>query len=98
MKLILLSGWGVDRRIWQTLSEHWPSPVEPSAVEWPGYGDAPAPPTPTSIAALAKRMAPELPSDAVWVAGRWVAAGHSAARLLAAAQRPAATGRRQPFL
>ena len=80
MKLILLSGWGVDYRIWQMLSEYWPNTVEPSAVEWPGYGDSPALPTPTSIAALAERMAPELPSDAVWVG--WSLGGLLATALL----------------
>ncbi|KHJ50861.1 alpha/beta hydrolase [Vreelandella venusta] len=80
MKLILLSGWGVDRRIWQTLSEHWPSPVEPSAIEWPGYGEAPALPTSTGLDALAERMAPELPSDAVWVG--WSLGGLLATALL----------------
>lgn len=80
MKLILLSGWGVDYRIWQTLAAHWPNTVEPSAVEWPGYGDSPALPAPTSIAALAERMAPELPSDAVWVG--WSLGGLLAAALL----------------
>ncbi|WP_340638746.1 alpha/beta fold hydrolase [Vreelandella lionensis] len=80
MKLILLSGWGVDRRIWQTLTEHWPNTVVPSAVEWPGYGESPALPSPTSIAALAERMAPKLPSDAVWV-------GWSLGGLLATALR-----------
>ncbi|MCO7230363.1 alpha/beta fold hydrolase [Halomonas sp. CnH100-B] len=80
MKLILLSGWGVDRRIWQTLSEYWPGNVEPSAVEWPGYGESPALPTPTSIDALAERMAPKLPSDAVWVS--WSLGGLLATALL----------------
>ncbi|MFP3341224.1 alpha/beta fold hydrolase [Halomonas sp. SIMBA_159] len=80
MKLILLSGWGVDRRIWQTLSEYWPNTVKPSAVEWPGYGESPALPTPTHIEALAERMAPELPSDAVWVG--WSLGGLLATALL----------------
>ncbi|WP_394427269.1 alpha/beta fold hydrolase [Vreelandella stevensii] len=80
MRLILLSGWGIDGRIWQTLSEHWPSPVEPSAVEWPGYGESPALPTSTGLDALAERMAPELPSDAVWVG--WSLGGLLATALL----------------
>ena len=80
MKLTLLSGWGVDYRIWQTLSEYWPNTVEPIPVEWPGYGDSTALPTPTSITALAERMAPELPSDAVWVG--WSLGGLLATALL----------------
>lgn len=80
MKLVLLSGWGIDSRIWQPLEAHWPSPVEPSAVEWPGYGESPALPTSTGLDALAERMAPELPSDAVWVG--WSLGGLLATALL----------------
>jgi len=80
MKLILLSGWGIDRRIWQTLAAHWPPTIEPTPVEWPGYGESPALSTPMSIAALAERMAPELPSDAVWVG--WSLGGLLATALL----------------
>jgi len=80
MKLILLSGWGIDSRIWQPLKAHWPNPVEPITVELPGYGVSPALTAPARLAALAERMASPLPSDAVWVG--WSLGGLLATALL----------------
>ncbi len=79
-RLVLLSGWGVDRRIWQPLSCHWPAHIEAHAVNWPGYGDAPALPNDATLGQLAGAMAAQLPEDAVWVG--WSLGGLLATALL----------------
>ncbi|MDQ7732420.1 alpha/beta fold hydrolase [Halomonas sp. SpR1] len=78
LRLILLSGWGIDRRIWQPLAAHWPAHLSAQAVDWPGYGDAPALGANATLAELAEVMSESLASDAVWV-------GWSLGGLLAAA-------------
>lgn len=79
-RLVLLSGWGVDQRIWQSLAHYWPEGSLPLSIDWPGYGEAPALPQPASIAALADAVSPALPSDAVWVG--WSLGGLLATALL----------------
>lgn len=79
-RLVLLSGWGIDRRIWQPLQPYWPDNVDTVAVDWPGYGKAPALPVNASMNALAAAMAGRLPSDAVWVG--WSLGGLLATALL----------------
>ena len=79
-RLVLLSGWGIDQRIWQLLDGYWPSQLLPQAVEWPGYGDAPALPPKATLAQLAEPMADALPSDAIWVG--WSLGGLLATALL----------------
>jgi pimeloyl-[acyl-carrier protein] methyl ester esterase len=78
--LVLLSGWGIDQRIWQLLEGYWPSRLTPQAVEWPGYGDAPALSADATLAQLAESMADSLPSDAIWVG--WSLGGLLATALL----------------
>ncbi|WP_386082195.1 alpha/beta fold hydrolase [Vreelandella sp. F11] len=84
LRLILLSGWGVDQRIWQPLEAHWPNHLAAhltiQAVDWPGYGDTPALGTNATLAELAKEMAGPLASDAVWIG--WSLGGLLAAALL----------------
>lgn len=77
LRLTLLSGWGVDSRIWQSLAPHWPEGVTVSAPNWPGYGDTPTLSDHT-LAATADAMTDKLPADSVWV-------GWSLGGLLAAA-------------
>lgn len=79
-RLVLLSGWGVDRRIWQTLEGYWPAPIEALAIDWPGYGVAPALPDNATLDQLASAMAQQLPSDAIWVG--WSLGGLLATALL----------------
>ncbi|MGM0856597.1 MAG: alpha/beta fold hydrolase [Pseudomonadota bacterium] len=79
-RLVLLSGWGVDRRIWEPLAPHWPSSVEALAVDWPGYGHQPALPENASLELLADAMADRLCDDAVWVG--WSLGGLLATALL----------------
>jgi len=80
--LVLLSGWGIDARIWQPLAPHWPADLAVSTPDWPGYGDPTAPPlaAPDNLSELAARMAPALPTDAVWVG--WSLGALLATRLL----------------
>ncbi|MBT2772189.1 alpha/beta fold hydrolase [Halomonas sp. ISL-60] len=78
LRLILLSGWGIDRRIWQPLAAHWPDHLAAQAVDWPGYGDAAALGSNATLTELAKAMAEPLANEAVWV-------GSSLGGLLAAA-------------
>lgn len=80
IRLVLLSGWGCDARIWQPLTDHWPDGIEVSAPDWPGYGTRPALAQPACLEALAEAMAPALPADAVWVG--WSLGGLLAASLL----------------
>lgn len=66
-KLILLSGWGIDARIWQPLAPYWPPGIEANNPDWPGYGSRAGETAPTTLPKLASAMRHELPSDAVWV-------------------------------
>lgn len=79
-RLVLLSGWGIDQRIWQSLEGYWPSAIEAQPIDWPGYGDTPALPANASLAQLAESMANALPSDAIWVG--WSLGGLLATALL----------------
>lgn len=79
-RLVLLSGWGVDRRIWQTLNDFWPEHIEAQSVDWPGYGDTPALPDNATLEQLASAMADKLPHDALWVG--WSLGGVLATTLL----------------
>lgn len=72
VNLTLLHGWGVDSRIWQPLTPHWPEDVRVTTPSWPGYfssscADSAATPDPSSLAATASAMAAPLPQDSVWV-------------------------------
>jgi len=78
MKLVLLSGWGIDARIWQPLARHWPAEVEVTTPDWPGYRASPGLERADGLEALAEAMREALPADAVWV-------GWSLGALLAAA-------------
>lgn len=80
LRLMLLSGWGVDQRIWQPLEEHWPAHLAAQGVDWPGYGEALALGANATLSGLAKEMAVPLASDAVWVG--WSLGGLLAAALL----------------
>nr|WP_300307932.1 alpha/beta fold hydrolase [Halomonas sp.] len=66
-KLVLLSGWGIDARIWQPLSSYWPADISVTAPDWPGMGQRPALARPESQEALAKAMVDDMPADAIWV-------------------------------
>ncbi|MCS2608375.1 alpha/beta fold hydrolase [Halomonas dongshanensis] len=77
--VLLLSGWGVDKRIWQTLAPHWDATREVTAIDWPGYGSTPACAT-HFLSELAEIMAPALRPDAVWVG--WSLGGLLACALL----------------
>lgn len=79
-RLVLLSGWGCDARLWRPLAEHWPAGVTVSAPDWPGYGARPALEAPEDLSALAAAMAGDLPAEAVWVG--WSLGGLLAAALL----------------
>ncbi|RUR34551.1 alpha/beta fold hydrolase [Vreelandella nanhaiensis] len=79
-RLVLLSGWGIDQRIWQPIQPYWPDNVNAVTVDWPGYGKAPALPANASIDELATVMAGRLPSDSVWVG--WSLGGLLATALL----------------
>ncbi|WP_249976167.1 alpha/beta fold hydrolase [Vreelandella olivaria] len=79
-RLVLLSGWGIDKRIWQTLDSYWPSSIEHHAVDWPGYGEHPTLAENATIDQLASAMASHLPADAVWVG--WSLGGLLAGALL----------------
>lgn len=70
MKLVLLSGWVVDARIWRPLVPHWSADIEVTTPDWPGMGLHPTLPgtmPDTNHQALATAMAGELPQDAIWV-------------------------------
>ncbi|MBD3896135.1 alpha/beta fold hydrolase [Halomonas sp. ML-15] len=79
-RLVLLSGWGVDARIWQPLADHWRAGVSVSTPDWPGYGTRSPLATPASLAELADAMAAELPTEAIWVG--WSLGGLLAGALL----------------
>lgn len=80
LRLILLSGWGIDQRIWQPMKTHWPTHLSAQAVEWPGYGDAPPLGAKATLQEQADAMAEPLASDAVWVG--WSLGGLLATALL----------------
>lgn len=79
-KLVLLSGWGIDARIWQSLTPYWPNDIQVDTPDWPGYGNRPPLSTPEDLDALANAMAEDLPRDAVWVG--WSLGALLAAHLL----------------
>ncbi|TVP43347.1 MAG: alpha/beta fold hydrolase [Halomonas sp.] len=79
-RLVLLSGWGIDQRIWQSLDGYWPSAIAAQPIDWPGYGGTPALPANATLAQLAASMADALPSDAIWVG--WSLGGLLATALL----------------
>ncbi|MEC4766297.1 alpha/beta fold hydrolase [Halomonas sp. CUBES01] len=79
-RLVLLSGWGVDRRIWAPLEAHWPADIDVLSVDWPGYGHQLALPENASLDQLAEAMVDRLPEDAVWVG--WSLGGLLATALL----------------
>lgn len=79
--LVLLSGWGIDARIWQTLAPHWPKHLDVRTPDWPGYGERFAESFSASLPALAAKMRDQLPNDAVWVG--WSLGGLLAGALLA---------------
>ncbi|MBB3332237.1 pimeloyl-[acyl-carrier protein] methyl ester esterase [Halomonas campaniensis] len=85
-RLVLLSGWGVDSRIWRPLAGHWPGGVTVTAPDWPGYGVRTPLAAPGSLAGLAEAMAVDLPADAVWVG--WSLGGLLAGALLARLSPP----------
>lgn len=80
-RLILLSGWGMDARIWQPLASFWPGDINVTAPDWPGYGTRRSLAAPSDSSTLATAMASELHADAVWVG--WSLGGLLAANLLA---------------
>jgi pimeloyl-[acyl-carrier protein] methyl ester esterase len=79
-RLVLLSGWGIDARIWHGLDSHWPDDITVTTPDWPGYGRHGALTDPTDVASLAQAMHEVLPSDAVWVG--WSLGGLLAAAML----------------
>ncbi|MDI5934075.1 alpha/beta fold hydrolase [Halomonas kalidii] len=79
-RLVLLSGWGIDARIWRPLEAHWPADLEVTTPDWPGYGARPGLDDPDDLAALAAAMAGDLSADAVWAG--WSLGGLLAAALL----------------
>lgn len=79
-RLVLLSGWGIDARIWQPLEPFWPTGLEISTPDWPGYGQRSPLEMPHDLAGLAEAMAETLPRDAVWVG--WSLGGLLASALL----------------
>lgn len=79
-RLVLLSGWGVDRRIWQSLEAYWPSDIEAQPIDWPGYGDSPALAENATLEEVAEAMNEPLSSDAIWVG--WSLGGLLASALL----------------
>lgn len=79
-RLVLLSGWGCDARLWQALDKHWPDNLEIMSPDWPGYGERTALDDPASLDALAEAMSDDLPRDAVWVG--WSLGGLLAGALL----------------
>ncbi len=79
-RLVLLSGWGCDARLWQPLAAHWPEGLAVTTPDWPGYGTRPPLADPGSLVELADAMGNDLPPDAVWVG--WSLGGLLAAALL----------------
>ncbi|SFH64571.1 alpha/beta fold hydrolase [Modicisalibacter xianhensis] len=79
-QLVLLSGWGIDTRLWQRLAPYWPAHLSVSHPDWPGYGQRPGLANPTDLDALAQAMRDSLPADAIWVG--WSLGGMLAGALL----------------
>ncbi|MDW5376859.1 alpha/beta fold hydrolase [Halomonas sp. HP20-15] len=79
-RLVLLSGWGFDARIWHLLQAYWPAGLRVAAPDWPGYGASPPLDAPGDLDALADAMATKLSTDAIWVG--WSLGGLLAAELL----------------
>ncbi|WP_304525404.1 alpha/beta fold hydrolase [Halomonas sp. I5-271120] len=79
-RLVLLSGWGIDARIWQPLVASLPADINVTTPDWPGYGIRQDAGTPKDLATLAKTMADDLPQDALWVG--WSLGGLLATSLL----------------
>ncbi|MCP1365244.1 alpha/beta fold hydrolase, partial [Halomonas sp. BBD48] len=79
-QIVLLSGWGIDARLWQRLTPHWPLHLHVSSPDWPGYGQHPPLADPTDLDALADAMQDVLSADAIWVG--WSLGGMLAAALL----------------
>lgn len=79
--MVLLSGWGIDARIWQPLAPCWPTGMEIRTPDWPGYGERRGETHPASLPELASLMRDALPADAVWVG--WSLGGLLAGALLA---------------
>ncbi|WP_192036775.1 alpha/beta fold hydrolase [Halomonas sp. YLGW01] len=79
-RLVLLSGWGIDARIWQPLIASLPADLDVTTPDWPGYGDRREEIMPEDLATLAEAMADALPPDAVWVG--WSLGGLLATSLL----------------
>ncbi|SHE78015.1 pimeloyl-[acyl-carrier protein] methyl ester esterase [Modicisalibacter ilicicola DSM 19980] len=78
--LVLLSGWGIDARIWQPLTPYWPAGFSFHMPDWPGYAGRAVLPDPQDTSALANAMAAALPSGSVWVG--WSLGALLAVRLL----------------
>ncbi|MGR2737634.1 alpha/beta fold hydrolase [Billgrantia sp. Q4P2] len=78
--LVLLSGWGIDARIWQSLAPYWPEGVAVRTPDWPGYGERAHDTLPTPLPALAGKMRDDLSCDTVWVG--WSLGGLLAGALL----------------
>ncbi|GGX90945.1 pimeloyl-[acyl-carrier protein] methyl ester esterase [Litchfieldella qijiaojingensis] len=79
-KLVLLSGWGIDARIWRPLAPYWSEDIQVDAPNWPGYGGRPPLDIPGDLDALADAMSADLACDAVWVG--WSLGALLAAHLL----------------
>ncbi|MFW3614341.1 alpha/beta fold hydrolase [Billgrantia antri] len=79
-RLVLLSGWGIDARIWQPLAPYWPDGIRVHTPDWPGYGERIHDLLPKTLSGLADEMRNDLPSDAVWVG--WSLGGLLAGTLL----------------
>ncbi|MEE3215810.1 MAG: alpha/beta fold hydrolase [Pseudomonadota bacterium] len=72
-RLVLLSGWAIDARVFAPLAPHWSQGWDVHAIDWPGMGTKSSSPLadPGSISQLAEAMSPELLPDqdtsVVWV-------------------------------
>lgn len=86
--VVLLSGWGIDARIWHPLAPYWPGDWRVLTPDWPGYRDHPPLTDPGNLDELAGRMADSLPADSLWVG--WSLGGLLAACLLNRLPRPRA--------
>ncbi|WP_458527297.1 alpha/beta fold hydrolase, partial [Onishia taeanensis] len=87
-RLVLLSGWGIDARIWRPLKASLPDELEVTTPDWPGYGTRRETVMPRDLESLAKTMADDLPQDALWIG--WSLGGLLAAALLEHLQAPRA--------
>lgn len=79
-RIVLLSGWGIDARIWEPLIVSLPADIEITTPDWPGYGNRQDTDMPRDLATLARAMADDLPQDALWVG--WSLGGLLATALL----------------